>query len=198
MKQQHHVIYVPGILDDIYHAQSLLVGLWRLRGVHGHCHEIPWTGEEDWQPKFRRLLDKIDRYKAQDDDVSLVGASAGASAVLNAYVARKDSIAGLVYICAKINAPEIVSDRTYGKNPAFKTSLYALQDNLGKLTDADKAKMLSLYSPADKTVPYAATVIPGVKEHALPGLNHGKAILYSLGPGAGTVIGPLQEIQKNG
>lgn len=186
--KQHHIIYVPGILDDIYHAQSLALATWRLHGVHGHCHPVPWAGKEDWQPKFHRLLDEIDRYKAAGHDVSLIGASAGASAILNAYAERPGSIKGLVYICAKINAPETVSKKTYAENPAFKTSLELLQSNLKKLKPADKARMLSLYSPTDNTVPYAATVIDGVQERKLPALRHGRAIMYSITIGAGDII----------
>lgn len=190
--KRHHVIYVPGILDDKFKVQSSLARLWRFHGVRGHCHEIPWAGNEAWEPKFRRLLDEINEYHSQGGRVSLVGASAGASAVLNAYSECPEKISGLVYICAKINAPDTVSRKTYSENPAFKTSLLELQRNLVELTDADKAKMLSLYSPADKTVPYAATVIPGVREVRLPRLNHGKAILYSLGPGAGKTLNFLK------
>ena len=192
MKQQHHVIFVPGILDDIYHAQSALTASWRLHGVHGHCHEIPWAGKERWEPKFRRLLDRIDSLKAQGHLVSLAGASAGASAVLNAYVQRKDQITGVAYICAKINAPETVEAKTYRENPAFKTALYDIQPHLKKLTPADKAKFHSFYSPGDTRVPYAATVIAGVEETRLPALRHGRAILYALGPGAGTLLAPLK------
>jgi pimeloyl-ACP methyl ester carboxylesterase len=180
MMRQHHIIYVPGILDDIYHAQSLAAATWRIYGVHGHCHPIPWAGQEIWEVKFKRLLDEIDRYKAEGHEVSLIGASAGASAILNAYVERAESIKGLIYICAKINAPETVSKKTYAENPAFKTSLELLQRNLKKLTPKDKARMLSLYSPSDNTVPYPATVIEGVEERRLPALRHGRAIMFAL------------------
>lgn len=197
MKQRHYAIYIPGILDDVYRIQSALVATWRLRGVRSHCHVIPWAGSEAWKPKFKRLLSEIDKYSAQGHRVSLVGASAGASAVLNAYLARRDKVSGVVYICAKINDPETVGAKTYAENPAFKTSLYRLQDNLPKLRAADKAKMLSLYSPADKTLSHAATVIPGVREKQLPRLKHGKAILYSLGPGAGTILEFLKHTKYN-
>lgn len=152
--------------------------------MRGHCHEIPWAGEEAWEPKFQRLLKQIDYYADQGHQVSLVGASAGASAVLNAYAERADKIHRLIYICAKINAPETVSKKTYAENPAFKTSLELLQGNLKKLTAADKAKMHSYYSPNDGNVPYEATVINGVDETRLPALRHGRAILYSLSIGA--------------
>lgn len=196
MKRQHHVIYVPGILDDIYHAQSAMVASWTLHGVHGHLHEIPWAGEGAWEPKFQGLLDEIDKRREQGHLVSLAGASAGASAVLNAYVERKDDITGVAYICAKINAPETVEYETYEASPAFKTSLYGLQDNLKKLTAQDKAKLHSFWSPGDKRVPYAATVITGVEETKLPSLRHGRAILYSLSVGAGTLLKPLKDLAK--
>ena len=196
MKQQHHVIYVPGILDDIYKIQSTLVRFWRFRGVRGHTHEMPWAGAEDYQPKLERLLAKIDYYKAQGHLVSLIGASAGASGVLNAFVERKDSITGLVYVCAKINQPETVSDKLYAKNPAFKTSITILQSNLKKLTAADKAKMHSFYSLGDHYVPHKFTIIPGVSESVLPSLRHGQAILYSLGFGAPRVLSQLKRLSQ--
>jgi pimeloyl-ACP methyl ester carboxylesterase len=182
--KQHRVIYIPGIKDDLLWVQSSAIRLWRLHGVRGHCHEMPWAGDEAWEPKFQRLLDEIDSYAAQGHKVSLVGASAGASAILNAYFERTDKIHRLVYICAKINAPETVSQKTYAENPAFKTSLKLLQGNLKKLTATDKAKMHSYYSPNDGNVPYAATVIEGVAETRLPALRHGRAIIYCMTFGA--------------
>jgi len=193
-KIPHHLIYVPGILDDIYHAQGALLAAWRLHGVRGHIHPMPWAGQEDYRPKVDRLLAEIDRYIARGHLVSLVGASAGASAILNAYVERADKITSLVYICGKINGPETVSDKTYRANPAFKTSAQLLQSNVARLTDKDTSKMLSLYSPGDHSVPHAATIIPGVPEQQLPALGHGKAIIYSLSIGAPTIINHTKQI----
>lgn len=190
---KHHVIYVPGILDDIYH-QSWAVKAWRLHGVHGHTHLMPWAGPGDYGPKMQRLLDEIDRYRAQGHKVSLVGASAGASAVINAYVERKSDITGVVYFVAKIQAPETVSDRVYAENPAFRTSMDQLQTNLKKLTASDKAKMHSFYSPGDNYVPYEATVIEGVEEDRLPPLHHGRAITYALTLGAPKLLAPLKKL----
>jgi pimeloyl-ACP methyl ester carboxylesterase len=193
---QHHVIYVPGIRDDVYKIQSTLIKLWRIYGVHGHCHEIPWFGQEDYKSKVQRLLDEIDEYADAGYKVSLIGASAGASAVLNAYVERKEKISGLIYIVAKINGPDTVSKRTYQVNPAFKTSMYLLQDNLKRIYDTDKSIMRSYYSPVDKVIPYKATVIMGVEEKALPKLRHGFAIIYSLSLGVRPILNFLKSTQS--
>ncbi|HSX37026.1 MAG TPA: hypothetical protein VLG13_02835 [Patescibacteria group bacterium] len=181
---KHHVIYVPGITDDTFRVQSLLLLTWWLYGVRPHLHVIPWAGDEAFAPKLQRLLDKVDGLHAQGHTLSLVGASAGASAVLNAYIQRKDKISGLVYICGKINHPESVSERTYSENPAFKESLGRLPETLAQLTPEDKAKMLSLYSPVDTSVPYPDTIIGGVAEKRLPRLRHGWAIVYAISLGA--------------
>ena len=162
-------------------VQSTLIRSWRFHGVRGHCHAIPWAGEEAWQSKFQRLLDEIDEYAGQGHKVSLVGASAGASAVLNAYAERRDKVAGVgLYMCQG-QCAGTVSARNLCQESGFQgSSLELLQGNLKKLTAADKAKMRSYYSPNDGTVPYATTVIKGVDETRLPALRHGRAILYSL------------------
>lgn len=196
MKQQHHIIYVPGIGDDSF-GQGLYIKFWRLYGVRGHLHEMPWAGEEAYEPKFRRLLAEIDRYKAGGHLVSLIGPSAGATAVLNAYLERKDSIAGVALVCAKINNPDAVSKKLFARNPAFKTSIYALQDKLGHLTLDDKAKMRSVYSPGDSYVTHDDTVIPGVVESILPSLRHGRAIIYSVTLGVRQLLKPLKKLAKN-
>jgi len=143
---------------------------------------MPWLGnEETYEVKLQRLLDCINKYTAQGHSVSLVGASAGASAVLNAYVANPAAVTGVVLICPKINNPETVSKETYKKNPAFKESLERLQANLKKLTVDQKVKqIITYYSPSDGTIPYAGSTIPGVPERRLPAVKHGRAIVYAI------------------
>lgn len=185
--KQHHVIYVPGILDDSY-LQSTWVRLWRIYGVRGHLHEMPWLGGEPYESKLQRLLREIDWHTDEGHKVSLVGASA----VINAYIERRHKISGVAYICGKINAPEKVSNTLYSENPAFRTALQRLQDNLPKLTDTDKAKMLSFYSPGDSYVPHTETIIPGVRECQLPSLRHGQAVIYALTFGARKLLRSLR------
>jgi len=185
---KHHVIYVPGILDDIYRAQSTALRFWWLWGVQAHLHAMPWAGQEAYRSKFERLLAEIDGHLEKGHVVSLIGASAGASAVLNAYDQRKDKINAVVYICGKINRPEAVSQRTYRANPAFQTALVQLQGVLQRLDSTDKSKLQSLYSAIDVSVPYADTRIPGVKERKLPSFRHGWAIIYAVTIGARGIV----------
>ena len=190
----HHIIYVPGIQDDLFHFQSLIVKLWRLFGVRGHCHPLPWAGPGDYATKAAALLARIDDYVAAGHRVSLVGASAGASAVLNAYAARRTAVGGVVYICAKINRPETVSAVTFDENPAFKTALMQLQTNLQTFDTADKSRFYSFYSVKDGTVAHADTRIDGVKEAKLAPLGHGLAIIYCLTFGFPKLLSVLKPV----
>ncbi len=193
MKQQHHIIYVPGILDNIYHLQSLSVATWRLYGVRGHCHPIPWAGQEDYQPKIDRLVAEINGYLANGHRVSLVGASAGASAVLNVYALRPDKISSVGLICAKINRPESVSEAEYYlENPAFKTSLALVQISLPTLSVVSRRRIISCISPGDSVIPYEDTHVDGIAEILLPKLRHGIAILYCITFGAHKLLKQLK------
>lgn len=192
-RQKHYVIYVPGIKDDLLYVQSLLIQTWRFHSVQPVMLTMPWAGDGEFEPKLARLIAKIDTYRQSGRKVSLVGASAGASAVLNAYMQRKDDINAVAYICGKINFPDTVAPRIYAKNPAFKTSLQQLQQTLRRLTPSDRTKLHSFYSPIDTTVPYPHTVIDNATEKKLPSLRHMWAILYALSLGSSALI---QAIKK--
>jgi pimeloyl-ACP methyl ester carboxylesterase len=153
---------------------------------------MPWAGQGVFEPKLARLVSRVDTYRQRGYRVSLVGASAGASAVLNAYSQRKEEVQGVAYICGKVNYPNTVSAQTYVQNPAFKTSMQQLQNNLSLLVEADKCRLSSFYSSADTTVPYADTVIEGILEQRLPSLGHMWSILYSLSIGSGKLLQTLR------
>lgn len=180
MKSQHHIIYIPGIGDDRLGVQSLIVKFWRLYGVYGHCHPMPWAGRGAYGDKITLLLTEIDSYAAAGHRVSLVGASAGATAALNAYVVRRSTLRGVILVCAKLNHPETVSPRLLQKNPAFKLALAATQANLKSLSVADKQRFHLFYSVHDSYVPHRDSYIFGVPEDALPTRGHAFSILFCL------------------
>ena len=188
---KHHVIYVPGIMDDVAYVQSTLVRLWRRHDVIGHTHSMPWVGAADYPAKARRLIALIDRLHAQGHTVSLVGASAGASAVLNAYYERLDVINGVVLICPKINNSNNVGLKITAKNPSFIQSLKVLEVRLPQLTDGAKQRLILLLSPRDGLITREDSLITGVHEQMLPSLRHNAAILYCLSFGSKKVVDQL-------
>ena len=57
---------------------------WPKYGVEAELFQMNWGDKEPWAPKFERLLLRIDELLSAGKDVALVGASAGASAAINA------------------------------------------------------------------------------------------------------------------
>src|SRR4051794_28655235 len=98
-----HLIFIPGLGDDNVRWQQKAVNTWRLWGVDAEIFQMHWADKVPWESKFERLLKRIDGLAAQNKRVALVGASAGASAVINAFAARKDRLAGCVLIAGKVN-----------------------------------------------------------------------------------------------
>lgn len=181
----HHVIYIPGLGDITSYGQSLAIQLWRLYGLRPHYLPLGWAGKEKFEPKLGRLLDKVDSLEKSGNKVSLVGVSAGASAVLNAYAKRKN-IAGVVCIVGKIHNPQTVGDRIYKINPSFKESMLQVVGSLDGLGEAKKSRIMCIYNRADKTVPNKDSVIEGALNRKFLGWGHISAIFFTV-----TLGGPL-------
>lgn len=110
----HHIIYVPGLGDYKTYGQNIAIQIWRLFGFRPHYFPLFWQDVAGFKHKLDRLEKFIAGLQKSGDIVSLVGTSAGASAVLNAYV-NNMQVAGVVYICGKINHPENVSPLVFEK-----------------------------------------------------------------------------------
>ncbi len=118
--------------------------------------------------------------------MALVGVSAGASAVLNAY-ASSDDITRVICICGKINNPQTVPQHTYDKNPDFEESLQRLGKSMAKLDIRQRKNIMSIHPWKDQTVPVADTIIMGAKEKTLPGWSHVTGIFFGIVAGSRTI-----------
>lgn len=176
----HHILYIPGLGDHNVGTQTRIIKQWNKFGLETHLMSVNWTDNEPYESKLKRVLKEIDALSSPDNKISLVGTSAGAGMALNAYVARKDAINGVVYICGKLRNPQSVGEPYFRKNPAFRKSVFAAGANVQKLTDADKAKMLTIRSLFDGTIPTHDSRIPGVKNRTLPVLLHVFTIFFAI------------------
>ena len=100
----HHIIYIPGLNDQLaVHkiATKLLPTFWRWRGFYGHLISPSWEVGE-FYPKLQAVTDKIDELTSHGHLVSLVGQSAGSSLALNAFAARREFVTGLVILTGRL------------------------------------------------------------------------------------------------
>jgi pimeloyl-ACP methyl ester carboxylesterase len=177
---KHHVIYVPGLGDHRSRGQQMVVRWWRVFGVRSYCYVMNWGDKKPLRPKMEGLLRLVDELAQNGDKVSLIGTSAGASAVLIAYAQRPNKISGVVCICGKISHPETIHPLRYKFNPAFKESMSQLQDVLPKLDTQARARILSIHPLADESVPPVDTLLPGAQEKLVPTFGHAFSIGFTL------------------
>lgn len=181
---KHMLIYVPGLGDAQIQGQRLAVSIWKFYGVETHVCRMLWADKRPFEEKLQRLLELIDDYTTKGFIVSLVGTSAGASAVLHAYSQRQSQVHGVVLICGKVRRPETVRASFYHKNPAFQESMEWLPGSLKSLNGAARKRILSIHPIADSIVPVEDTGLAGVKSSVVPTIGHMPSIAFAVTFGA--------------
>ncbi|GAC1499230.1 MAG: hypothetical protein NVS1B10_01760 [Candidatus Saccharimonadales bacterium] len=197
MNKPLHVIYLPGLGDGSLKIQDRLVKTWQNYGVSSEQYNLYWSDKKPWQPKLEKLLAHIDEINLLGKSVGLVGASAGASAAINAFAARKDSIVGIVLISGKVNRPEAIGKSYSRTNPAFLTSVQQCVSSLAKLEDTDRRKILSRYALIDEIVLISDSRIPGARNKYVPTIGHAFTIITQLLLGAPSFVKFLKRLNKH-
>lgn len=184
MNKKLYLLYIPGLGDSRVTGQRMAISAWIIWGVQAELFQMRWDDQEPWSSKLRRLLDRIDMLNQEGYKLALVGSSAGASAVINAYAARKDYIVGCVLIAGKVNRPEAIGKRYYLQTPAFVDSVRDCQKALDLLHAVDRQRVLSLYAIADGIVHKSDSRIEGARNRRVPSVGHAFTIATQIFFGA--------------
>lgn len=198
MPKTHHIIYVPGLNDQNPFSKLITNTLplfWKQHGFTGHIITPHWSQGKSFEPKLKRIIKKIDELAETEDPISLIGQSAGGSAVLNAFCARKSVLTGVVNVVGRLRAGENVRpslEWATRKSPAFKESVTLFEkENEPKLTREDRKRILTARPWWDEIVPAgtvpvhgATNLVSAVPEHCVGGTAicslYAKAILQFL------------------
>lgn len=191
------VIYLPGLGDRNPRGQRFVVRLWRLWGVRAELFHMNWGDGEAWQPKFDRLLKRIDELAAEGKSIGLVGASAGAGAVINAWAARPDKVVGAVTIAGKINHPETIGPKYSMGNLAFVESARMVPASLEKLSTEDRQRLLSIFSIADPVVAKRDSQVAGARNRYTVIMGHSTTIAIQITLGAPGFLWFLKRQARN-
>lgn len=177
---KHVILYVPGLGDHHNRGQRLVLWLWQLYGIRSEVVLMEWHTADAFEAKLARLLQRIDELSGQDHTVSLVGVSAGASVVVNAYALRQSTVHRVICICGKLRHPETISPYTYLSNPAFRESMAQLDSSLQALDDQKRSRILSIRPMSDVTVPPPDTIIDGAQSKIIPTTGHAVSIAAAI------------------
>lgn len=182
------IIYVPGLGDHKLSQQQTALKLWRFHNVEVAICPMKWRYDEPWEVKLGRLLDKIDFHHQQGKEISLVGISAGSSAVLQALILRRDSVSKVAIICGKFQYPDNVHPKRYEMNPAFKGALDSSVKALSTLTREDKSKLRCFRPVYDELLSAKESLIPGVRNTIMPTVTHVGGIAYAITIGSWQIV----------
>ncbi len=180
MSKKIVIIYVPGIGDANLMGRQRAFKLWRYTNVSVQICPMDWGQDEPWSQKLDRLSELIRSLDSESTSITLVGESAGASAVTQALVANNDQVDGVVLLCGKSQYPELLGSSYTSRNPALKAAVTASASAIAQLTADQKARILNLHAAFDPIVPVKETKIPGVKNSTIPMIGHVTSIAFAL------------------
>jgi hypothetical protein len=180
VKARHAVIYVPGIGDHALNGRKNLLWAWRYKNIDIEVCRMYWTVDEPWEDKLARLVTLIDQRHAEGKLVTIIGESAGATAVINALFISTDKLHNAILLCGKSQYPERVGASIYRRNPAFKEALTDSHAIVQRLTKKQKAMLINMRPLFDQTVPVGETKIPGVRNIVIPSAFHAVSIVFAM------------------
>lgn len=175
MTKEHSVIIIPGLGNDTAKLEWA-TRHWRNHGLEPLIHSVDWH-EGEFQPKLIKLVELIDKLTENGDVVSLVGTSAGGSAVLNAFVERKDKVHRVVNVCGRLRTGAQAGFRSFesrtASSPAFAQSIKLLESREDTLTERDRQKIMTVRAMfGDELVPGDTTILRGSYNTQVPTPEH--------------------------
>lgn len=182
-KPKHAVIYIPGLGDRnrlLLWVQRQLLRGWRTAGVRGHIFTMRWTSDESIKPRVAELSEYIDRLREEGYVVSLMGASAGASAAISMFAQRPDAVAAAISLSGQLRGADKVVNQALDLNPRFKESLDLMNRHLDKLDQASRQRILTYRVAVDAIVPPSHSTLDGANNRRLWIVGHNLGIVWVL------------------
>ncbi len=183
---KHSIIVVPGLDDgpDTW-LMRLILRLWRSDGIKVELCRMRWKDSSSYLSKREKLLRQIDENNKAGYTTSLVGISAGGSAVVNALFARPDIVHKVINICGRLKDGGYLGFRSLERrsrsSPAFRDSVLTCEQNLEK-TDSTYLRRIMTFRArfGDELVPSDTSQVSGANNIALPTIEHMISIATTL------------------
>lgn len=179
----HKIILIPGLGDQSAHLR-LITKQWKKFGLDVMVCPVGWRDGEAFTPKLNRLLKLVDGFIKDKHTVSLIGNSAGGSAVLNIFAARKNNIHRVINICGRLRTGTTKGFRSFENrtrtSPAFAQSIQMADAAEKTFTAKDRAKIMTVRPIFDELVPDDTLVVNGATNLQIPMIGHSVSIISTL------------------
>lgn len=172
---KHFIIIIPG-LGDRKDGYTFLTRHWKDYGLNVIVYPFGWRDEVSFLKKLENLIVLIDKLSTKGK-VSIVGASAGGSAAINAFSARSNKVYKIVNVCGRLRQGQQTGYRGFisrtQSSDSFRDSVLQCEKNIKTLSIAQRKKILTLHAKfGDELVPADTTIIEGATNISLPYFEH--------------------------
>ena len=174
MSKEHSLIVVPGLGGE-NQMLKMIVDSWSKHGINGYIHDAGWRGnEETFQTKLEKLINQVDKLSIKGK-VSLLGTSAGGSAVINTFNERKNKIYKVVNVCGRLRTGFDVYptlETASRSSISFKQSVLLCEKVQRSFNEEDRKKVITIRPLFDKTVPISTMTIVGARNERIISVGH--------------------------
>jgi hypothetical protein len=160
--KKHYLLVILGIpaWDRFI---SCVVYPFRYFGITPLVENICWTSKNTtFDQKQEVLMQRIDAL-SNKEVVSLLGISAGGSAVINVFSLKKEKIQRVVTLCSRFtdNCGQLSSGMK--KCEAYRDSIKRVQETEQSLSKNDKKKILTIKALYDEKVPSSVSSLSHIR-----------------------------------
>lgn len=204
---KHHLFILPGLGDHTWFFRRLTAKWEEKFSIRPHILHVGWYERSTgFQMKLSKLIGQIETYADNPSlNVSLLGASAGASAAINIWRKMADRgkniNGGIIINCGRLRKGDNVRIRTLEfaarSSPAFRDSVLRCEKYLEKLTAADRKKILTFRPIIDEIVPSSTVVVDGAVNILLPSIEHLLSIAMVMTLYPKVVMGHIKKLEKS-
>ncbi len=174
-----HYIYIPGFGGHFDILRRAALRRWEKDGAKATLVPMHWSDKtETYEQKCERVEQVMD--ESGDDEVVLVGESAGGAMALYVYALHHARIKHVVTVCGYNHGAEDVIQFQRRRHPAFYPLLVELDKKLPTLSPDMRQRITTMYSRRDRVVEVKHSYIKGAHAIELPTPGHFLSIGYVL------------------
>jgi len=166
------LVIIPGLGDRKW-LYSLIKPLWHALGFNTYIFKYGWNkSTTNNNIAHQKIIDFIDAI--QDEQVYILGASAGGTAAINILANRGSKVIKVVTVCTPY------SQVPYVNNDLIIASIDQLNSSLKSMSQQTKNKIFAIYSRYDQTVPAKHGRPTDIKSKKIITLGHNLSIIFSV------------------
>lgn len=174
MRRNNLAILVTGLND--FDWTKLISESWNKKRIKTLLFRSDWKSNEDCQKKLKRLIDLIDK-ESKNNEISLIGISAGGSLSINAFSQRKSKINKIITVCSRVKRGKDFGINGFinktKKSLSFRESVLNSEKNLNGFSLEEKKKILTIHAFfGDESVPKNTAVVNNAKNIGIPTCGH--------------------------